>query len=59
MGQRRWQFLTSLPIAGLLVLGGISPAQALVPYVYLPQTKELEGAGLGIAQFGEQALAVF
>ena len=56
MGQRRWQFLSSLPIAGLLLWGGIPPALALVPYVYLPQTKELEGAGLGIAQAAARLL---
>jgi tetratricopeptide (TPR) repeat protein len=56
MGQRRWQFLTSLPIAGLLLLGTLPPARALVPYVYLPQTKELEGAGLGIAQAAARLL---
>jgi tetratricopeptide (TPR) repeat protein len=56
MGLRRWQFLTSLPIAGLLILGAIPPARALVPYVYLPQTKELEGAGLGIAQAAARLL---
>ena len=56
MGQRRWQLLTSLPIAGLLLLGSIPPARALVPYVYLPQTKELEAAGLGIAQAAARLL---
>ena len=56
MGQRRWQFLSSLPIAGLLLWGGIPPALALVPYVYLPQTKELEGSGLGIAQAAARLL---
>ncbi|MFZ0408239.1 MAG: tetratricopeptide repeat protein [Cyanobium sp.] len=56
MGQRRWQLLTSLPIAGCLFLGSIPPARALVPYVYLPQTKELEAAGLGIAQAAARML---
>jgi hypothetical protein len=45
----RW--LRALP---LLVLGtsltAMAPAQALVPYTYVPQRQELEGAGLGIAQ---------
>jgi tetratricopeptide (TPR) repeat protein len=56
MGLRRWQFLASLPIAGFLVLGAIPPARALVPYDYLPQTKELEATGLGIAQAAARLL---
>jgi tetratricopeptide (TPR) repeat protein len=32
------------------------PAKALVPFVYLPQDKELEGAGLGIAQAAARLL---
>ncbi len=32
------------------------PARALVPFVYLPQDKELEGAGLGIAQAAARLL---
>ncbi|MBM5798528.1 MAG: tetratricopeptide repeat protein [Cyanobacteria bacterium M_surface_7_m2_040] len=45
--------LTSLLAAGVLsaiCLGAPQPAQALVPYVYVPREQELEGAGLGIAQ---------
>ena len=56
MGRRRWQLFSSLPLAGVLLLGIITPAKALVPYVYLPQTKELEGAGLGIAQAAARLL---
>jgi cytochrome c-type biogenesis protein CcmH/NrfG len=32
------------------------PAQALVPFVYLPPAKDLEGAGLGIAQAATRLL---
>ena len=42
------------PIGGLLVEA--RPARALVPYVYLPQAKELEEAGLGIAQAATRLL---
>ena len=40
--------------AGLFGLG--NPARALVPYVYLPPAKEMEGAGLGIAQAAARLL---
>jgi len=40
--------------AGLLTQA--TPALALVPYVYLPAAKELEGAGLGIAQAAARLL---
>lgn len=40
---------------GLLLLP-VLPAQALVPYVYVPQRQELEGAGLGIAQAAARLL---
>jgi tetratricopeptide (TPR) repeat protein len=36
--------------------GPLPPARALVPYVYLPADKELEGAGLGIAQAAARLL---
>ena len=45
-------------LLGALALGlaeGL-PAQALVPYVYVPQRQELEGAGLGIAQAAARLL---
>ncbi|MBM5800736.1 MAG: tetratricopeptide repeat protein [Cyanobacteria bacterium K_DeepCast_35m_m2_023] len=37
-------------ITGVSVLAPLQPARALVPYVYVPNESELEGAGLGIAQ---------
>lgn len=43
-------------MAGALMLGGLAPARALVPYVYVPPTKELQGAGLGIAQAAARLL---
>jgi cytochrome c-type biogenesis protein CcmH/NrfG len=46
-------------LASTLVLGLVGPslpARALVPYVYLPPSKELEGAGLGIAQAAARLL---
>lgn len=46
----------SLLLAGMVVLGTMAPARALVPYVYVPPTKELEGAGLGIAQAAARLL---
>jgi len=39
---------------GLIALG--NPARALVPYVYLPPAKEMEAAGLGIAQAAARLL---
>lgn len=50
MSHRWWPPLPALPLALLLGLAPIPPARALVPYVYLPQEQELEGAGMGIAQ---------
>ena len=40
---------------GLLLTMGL-PAKALVPYVYVPQRQELEGAGMGIAQAAARLL---
>ncbi len=42
----------ALPLGLGLALGGLvpAPARALVPYVYVPPSQELAGAGLGIAQ---------
>jgi tetratricopeptide (TPR) repeat protein len=40
---------------GLVLAQGL-PAKALVPYVYVPQRLELEGAGLGIAQAAARLL---
>ncbi len=51
----RW--LRALP---LLVLGtsltAMAPAQALVPYTYVPRRQELEGSALGIAQAAARLL---
>jgi tetratricopeptide (TPR) repeat protein len=56
VGRRRWQILGSLSLVTGLVLADISPAKALVPYVYLPPSKELGAAGLGIAQAAARLL---
>jgi tetratricopeptide (TPR) repeat protein len=51
----RW--LRALPLLALgASLGMAPPARALVPYVYVPQRQELEGAGLGIAQAAARLL---
>ncbi len=51
----RW--LRALPLLALgASLGMATPARALVPYVYVPQRQELEGAGLGIAQAAARLL---
>ena len=51
----RW--LRALPLLALgVTLATMAPAQALVPYAYLPQRRELEGAGLGIAQAAARLL---
>ncbi|MCU0528048.1 MAG: tetratricopeptide repeat protein [Cyanobium sp. Prado107] len=55
----RWRrtLLRILPLLALgMSLGGIQPARALVPYVYVPQRQELEGAALGIAQAAARLL---
>ena len=44
----------ALLVAAVIGLG--NPAQALVPYVYLPPAREMEGAGLGIAQAAARLL---
>ena len=60
MARRARRLLTRLLATGALtslaVLGGTQAAQALVPYVYIPQSQELEGAGLGIAQAASRLL---
>ncbi len=60
MGRRWWQLLTCVPLAltltGGLLLTETRAARAMVPYVYLPQSKELEGAGIGIAQAAARLL---
>lgn len=51
----RW--LRALPLLALgAQLAMATPARALVPYVYTPQRRELEGAGLGIAQAAARLL---
>jgi len=54
--KRRPGFALSLTLvtAGLLVTG--RPAAAMVPYVFVPQTEALEGAGRGIAQAAAKLL---
>jgi tetratricopeptide (TPR) repeat protein len=53
VGRCRWPFLSSLPIAlplaATLLLGDVGSAKALVPYVFLPNPEELNGAGVEIA----------
>ena len=59
MARRRRQLLRFLAVpslAALLSLAALPPAQAMVPYVYLPRSSELEGAGLGIAQAATRLL---
>ena len=41
---------------GVGLIGAGNPARALVPYVYLPPAREMEGAGLGIAQAAARLL---
>lgn len=56
MARRRLRTCWSLVGAiGLLLTTGL-PAKALVPYVYVPQRRELEGAGMGIAQAAARLL---
>ncbi|SBO44111.1 tetratricopeptide repeat protein [Cyanobium sp. NIES-981] len=51
----RW--LRAFPLVALgLSLSQTLPANALVPYVYVPQSEELQGAGLGIAQAAARLL---
>lgn len=48
--------LSSAMIAALALVTQTQPAQALVPYVYVPPVEELAGAGLGIAQAASRLL---
>lgn len=51
IAQRCWAPLLGAGLmTGAVLLTPLQPAQALVPYVYVPRESELEGAGLGIAQ---------
>ena len=52
----RWLRALPLLALGTGLLGSVTPARALVPYVYVPQLQELEGAGLGIAQAAARLL---
>jgi tetratricopeptide (TPR) repeat protein len=56
MALRRLRLFLAAPMALGLSLALIRPAQALVPYVYIPRPAELEGAGLGIAQVAARLL---
>ena len=56
MSRRLRPFRTLLPLAGALLLTGIAPARALVPYVYIPQAPEMQAAGLEIAQMAARLL---
>ena len=56
MGRRRRLSFLTLPLVTTLLLGASLPVRAMVPFVYLPQEKELEGAGLGIAQAATRLL---
>ena len=53
----RWlASLTAAPFTFSVALGPVPPAFALVPYAYVPQSTELEAAGLGIAQAASRLL---
>ncbi len=60
MGRKLWRLLSSLclsvPLAASPLVVYALPARALVPFVYVPQEKELEAAGLGIAQAAARLL---
>ena len=60
VGRRSWDLLIplslSIPLAAAVSLGHVDPARAIVPYVYVPQTEELEEAGLGIARVATRLL---
>jgi tetratricopeptide (TPR) repeat protein len=58
VGRRRWQLFPGMGLAITLLLPLLParPARAMVPFVYLPQARQLEGAGLGIAQAASRLL---
>jgi tetratricopeptide (TPR) repeat protein len=60
VGRRLWRLFSTLclalPLSASPLVVYALPARALVPFVYLPQDKELEGAGLGIAQAAARLL---
>ena len=54
----RWlKVLAAAPLM-LSALSAAQPAQALVPYVAVPEARNLEGAGLGIAQAAARLLRI-
>jgi tetratricopeptide (TPR) repeat protein len=54
----RWlKVLAAAPLM-LSALSAAQPAQALVPYVAIPEARNLEGAGLGIAQAAARLLRI-
>ncbi len=48
--------LMAAPLAWALSVTSPQPARALVPYVYVPGSAQLEGSGLGIAQVAARLL---
>lgn len=58
-GVGRWALGLLIGLAapiGFELAGPLAPARALVPYVVVPASRELEGAGLGIAQAAARLL---
>ncbi len=58
MAPRWYTHLAAAPLALTLVISSSPAALALVPYVYVPRTQELEAAGLGIAQAASRLLSL-
>ncbi len=56
MAPRWFKHLAMAPLALSMVIGSAPAALALVPYVYVPRSQELEAAGLGIAQAATRLL---
>lgn len=56
MAPRWFKGLAPACLALGLIVGSPSTAKALVPYVYVPSSPELEAAGLGIAQAASRLL---
>lgn len=50
--------LSGMALAAISLATSPEPSLALVPYVYVPRTQELEGAGLGIAQAASRLLSL-
>lgn len=51
-----WRQRLAVALIGLGCLGWSRPAQALVPYVYVPTTEELKGSSMGIGRTAAQLL---